>query len=48
MNGETNVAPAFAASSAWFAEKHSVTLTIVSSSRERLARAQTRPTSAAP
>ncbi len=26
MNGETKVAPALAASSAWFAEKHSVTL----------------------
>ena len=31
MNGETNVAPALAASSAWLAEKHSVTLTMVPS-----------------
>src|SRR3546814_5763203 len=30
-NGETKVAPALAASSAWFAEKQSVTLTIVPS-----------------
>src|SRR3546814_16404497 len=30
-NGETKVAPALAASSAWFAEKQSVTLTIVHS-----------------
>ena len=29
--GETKVAPALAASSAWLAEKHSVTLTIVPS-----------------
>jgi hypothetical protein len=31
MKGEMNVAPAFAASSAWFAEKQSVTFTIVPS-----------------
>ena len=31
MNGEMKVAPALAASSAWLAEKHSVTLTIVPS-----------------
>ena len=31
MNGDTNVAPALAASSAWLAEKHSVTLTMVPS-----------------
>ena len=31
MNGETNVAPALAASSAWVAEKQSVTLTMVPS-----------------
>ncbi len=31
-NGEMNVAPALAASSAWFAEKQSVTLTIRPSS----------------
>ena len=37
MNGDTNVAPAFAASSAWLAEKHSVTLTIVPVARQRLA-----------
>ena len=37
-NGLTNVAPTFAASSAWAAEKISVTLTRVPSRRQRLAR----------
>src|SRR3990167_9080579 len=32
MNGETKVAPALAASSAWVGEKHSVTLVLISSS----------------
>jgi hypothetical protein len=39
MNGEMKVAPAFAARSAWFAEKQSVTLTIrPSSDKARQAR----------